>query len=85
MKLRGRALGLAFGIIAGLACFSATLLSEWFGSGFTLSLLKVVMPGYSVSYAGAFVGLLWGFVYGFVEGSLIAWLYNQFCKVLYKS
>ena len=41
--------------------------------------------GYSYSWGGAVIGLIWGFFYGFIAGVLIAWLYDLFCKIFYKS
>jgi len=79
MKLNVRALGLAGGIVWGLAIF---LLTYWFlilgYEGKTLARLSNVYLGYSVTWYGAFVGLVWGFVNGFIGGALLAWLYNKF-------
>ena len=85
MKLRKRALGLSLGVVWGLAVFLLTILSTMRGAGQTLPKLSRYFLGYSVSYGGAFVGLFWGFVYGFIGGVLIAWLYDLFCRLLYKS
>ncbi len=85
MKLRVGALGLAHGIMWGVGVFVATLLSIQFGRGETIRTLSFIFPGYDWNIGGAFLGLLWGFVDGFVVGALIAWLYNTFCKMLYKS
>ncbi len=85
MKLRIRALGMAFGIVWGLGIFLITLWDVWLGFGLTLSHLRHIYLGYSVSYPGAIVGLIWGFVDGFICGVLIAWLYNRFHKAFYKS
>jgi hypothetical protein len=85
MSLRKRALGLSLGVVCGLAVFVMTILSTMRGEGQTLSKIGGYFFGYSITYLGAFVGLAWGFVYGFVGGVLIAWLYDLFCNVLYKS
>ena len=85
MHIRQRAFGIAVGILGGIGFFLATLASLAFGSGQIISHLAAVMPGFTRSFAGAFFGLLWGCVYGFLGGILVAWLYNRFCKVLYKS
>ncbi len=85
MGLRKRALGLSLGVIWGLAVFVATIVSTLRGMGKHLPLLSGYYLGYTVSYPGALVGLAWGFVHGFIVGVLIAWLYDMFCKVLYKS
>jgi hypothetical protein len=85
MNLRKRALGLSLGVVWGLAVFVWTILATVRGMGKTLSLLGGYYIGFSVSYLGAFVGLVWGFVDGFICGVLIAWFYNLFCKMFYKS
>lgn len=85
MNLRKRALGLSLGIVWGLVVFIATATATMLGRGGTLVLLRGYYPGFAISYAGAVIGLFWGFVYGFVGGVIIAWLYDLFCKVLYKT
>jgi hypothetical protein len=85
MNLRKRALGLTLGIIWGLVLFVATLWAVIEGRGRTLDLLSGYYPGFTVSYGGAVIGMIWGFVSGFIGGVLIAWLYNLFSNMLYKS
>ena len=79
MQLNIKALGLAGGIVWGLAIF---LLTYWFlllgYTGETLSRLGNVYLGYSVTWYGGFVGLVWGFVDGFIGCAVLAWLYNRF-------
>lgn len=81
MKLDGRALGLAVGLLWGGGVLVATL---WVlvagGDGRHLALLGRFYFGYSVTVVGAFVGLVWGFVDGFIGGWLTAWLYNRFAR-----
>ncbi|MFC1543027.1 bacteriophage holin [Candidatus Neomarinimicrobiota bacterium] len=79
MKLNVRALGLAGGILWGLAIFLLTYWFLLFGYGGTmLGKIANVYLGYSVTWYGAFIGLVWGFVDGFIGGALLAWLYNKF-------
>jgi hypothetical protein len=85
MKLRVRALGLTLGIALGVWIFVGTLWAVIDGRGQTLAYLRAYCLGFTVSFGGAFLGLLWGIVYGFILGALVAWLYNTFCKALYKS
>jgi hypothetical protein len=80
MKLKPLALGLAVGIIAGVAILFATIWISIVGPGTTLELLGKIYIGYSVSIGGAFIGLIYGFIDGFIAGFLIAWLYNKFDK-----
>jgi len=86
MKLRVRALGFALGILFGLIFFAAILYSASYGTGVTYAQFKPIMGLWlSRSFWGALAGFLWGFIYGFVAGALVAWLYNLFHKILYKS
>jgi len=86
MELRKRALGMALGIIWGLAILLGTWwLLLWDSPGEIFSKLASFYIGYSYSWGGAVIGLIWGFVYGFIAGVLIAWLYGVFCKIFYKS
>jgi len=85
MKLRVRALGMAGGVVWGVCLLIATLWLLWFGKGTEMSSLKNLYPGYDITYLGAIVGFIWGFVDGFVSGALIAWLYNKFHRIFYKT
>lgn len=72
------ALGVAGGIIWGLAMFFATILSIWTGYGTAfLSVMESVYPGYSISWGGCIVGAIYGFIDFFIGLSLIGWLYNR--------
>ena len=78
-KLDGTALGIALGILGGLAIFVATNFLVYKGGaviGPNLSLLAQFFPGYEVSVAGSFVGFFYGMISGFVVGWLIAFLRN---------
>lgn len=85
MNLRKRALGLSLGVVWGLTIFVWTILATMRGKGETLIMLNGYYRGFTVSYPGSLVGLVWGFVHGFVVGLLIAWFYDLFSKMLYKS
>jgi len=86
MELRKRALGMALGIILGLAILLGTWwLLLWDSPGEIFSKLASFCIGYSYSWGGAVIGMIWGFAYGFIAGVLIAWIYDLFCKVFYKS
>ena len=71
------ALGLAFGLLAGLALFGITALHiATKPDGLPLYLLRQYFRGYSVTWPGAFVGLAWGFGVGFVGGWLLGFVHN---------
>ena len=42
-----------------------------------LTLLRVYLPGYSVSWLGAFVGFIYAFVVGYGLGRFVGGLYNR--------
>jgi hypothetical protein len=78
-RLDRRALGVAFGTVAGLGLFTLTamlLLKGGVEIGPRLSLLGQFLIGYSATFPGMFIGLGWGFVVGFAFGWLFALLHN---------
>ena len=77
MRLDGKALGLAAGILWGATVFLATAWILVVGSeGQTLAKLGVFYMGYDVSWTGALIGLVYGFIDGLVGGFLLALIYN---------
>ena len=73
------ALGLSFGITAGIMIFAATLflvIRDGAEAGPNLALLSNFVPGFTVTFQGAMVGLLSLFVLGFFLGALLAYLRN---------
>ncbi len=77
MQLDKKALGLATGILWGLAVLVMTVWAMVVGGGEHLNLLGKFYMGYGISPAGAVIGLIWGFIDGFVGGWVLAWLYNK--------
>ena len=76
--INASALGVAGGIIWGLAMFISTILAMYTGYATSfLSMMESVYPGYSISWAGCFIGAIYGFIDLFIGLSLIAWLYNK--------
>ena len=73
-----RALGVAFGSVAGLFIFVVTVFHVVLRpeGALDIALLGEYFFGYTVSWQGAFVGLFWGFVSGFVMGWFIAFVRN---------
>ena len=68
LQLNARAWGIAFGLLAGLGLFGATLFLTLKGGenvGQHLQLLGIFFPGYRVTIGGAFIGLIYGFVLGY--------------------
>ena len=86
MELRKRALGMAMGLLLGLAMMLGTWWLIIFDSpGAVISSAEGFFYGYTYSWGGGLIGFFWGFVWGFIGGVLIAWFYDLFCKLLYKS
>ena len=73
--------GLAFGTVAAVGLFAATIVLVLRGGinvGEHLNLLGVYLPGYSVSYLGSVIGFVYAFVLGYGAGRTIATVYNKF-------
>ena len=72
------ALGVAIGLVTGLAMFAVTAFHVVLKphEGLDLSLLGQFFYGYRVSWSGAFLGLCWGFLSGFVFGWFGAFVRN---------
>ena len=73
-----RALGIAVGVVSGLALFVITALHTLFrpANALPLELLAQYFYGYQVSWRGALVGLLWGLLTGFSAGWFVAFIRN---------
>lgn len=77
--LHKRCLGIAVGVVFGVAMCALTLihLARSPGEPYPLNLLgRSFFPGYRVTYAGAFIGMAWGFWVGFVMGWFFAFARN---------
>lgn len=76
------AMGIAIGCVAALVVFAATavLLVNASNSGAPvgphLGLLRIYLPGYSVSWAGALIGAVYAWGIGVAVGLVLAWLWN---------
>ena len=82
--LNMKALGLALGLLLGLAIFIATnwlVLKGGEPVGPHLSLLGQYFIGYRVSFLGSFIGFAYGFALGTLSGALIGWIYNKIVEV----
>jgi hypothetical protein len=78
------ALGCAFGLVAGLAIFTATIVLVAKGGdpvGPRLALLGEYFVGYTVTPLGSFVGFAYGAVLGFGAGWLLASLRNLYLAI----
>ena len=73
-----RALGVAVGIVLGLAVALVTMAHMQIEPRpeLHIGLLGHYLPGYNVSVRGALVGSVWGFLIGFVAGWLLAFTRN---------
>lgn len=83
LRLNGRAWGIAFGLLLGLGIFIATNLLVLKGGprvGQHLSLLRVFLPGYKVSFLGSLIGFIYAFVFGYALGRLVGTVYNRLVR-----
>jgi hypothetical protein len=78
-RLNARAWGIAFGLLLGFGLFFATIILVIRGgphAGQHLRLLRVFLPGYTVSFVGSLIGFVYMFVIGYALGRLIGSVYN---------
>jgi hypothetical protein len=84
MRLNARAWGIAAGLLMGGALFLATIVLVIKGGptvGQHLRLLRVFLPGYSVTVLGAVVGFIYLFVAGYILGRLVGAVYNKMVEL----
>lgn len=84
VRLNEHGWGVAFGLLAGLGLFSATLMLVIRGGqtvGPHLGLLGIYLPGYEVTMMGAVLGLMYGLVLGYAAGFLVGALYNRLVRI----
>src|SRR5262245_15275559 len=79
-----RALGIAFGLVCGLALCAITAFHVWLRppNALPLELLAQYFYGYEVSWRGAIVALFWGFFTGFVAGWFMAFSRNLVMAIM---
>lgn len=78
--LNAKVLGLALGLLFGLAVFIVTnwlVLKGGEPIGPHLQLLSQYFIGYRVSFIGSLIGFAYGFAVGTLSGALIGWIYNK--------
>lgn len=75
--------GNVLGIISAvffLACMAwGFLFSDLVLQELHLNLLRLVYPGFTMSFVGAVIGIVEAFVYGWLFGALFAWLCRVAC------
>jgi hypothetical protein len=78
-KINSVALGLAFGVLWGVAILLVGLAATYYtyGQDFVTT-MGSVFPGYTPSVKGSFLGAIIGFIDAFIMAFIIAWLYNKF-------
>jgi uncharacterized membrane protein required for colicin V production len=84
LRLNGRAWGIAFGLLLGFGIFVATNLLVLKGGprvGQHLSLLRVFLPGYKVSFLGSLIGFVYAFVFGYALGRMVGAVYNSLVRL----
>ena len=80
LRLNSQVLGLALGLLCGLAIFIATNWLVFKGGeqvGPHLQLLSQYFIGYRVSFLGSLIGFAYGFALGTLSGALLGWIYNK--------
>lgn len=80
-KLDVKALGLAFGIVWGVALLLMGIAAMLFSYGDRfVKALGSIYCGYKATVLGSLIGGIWGFVDAGICGVAIAWLYNKLAK-----
>jgi hypothetical protein len=80
LRLNARAWGISTGLLLGGGLFLATIFLIIRGGptvGQHLSMLRVFLPGYSVTWTGAVIGFIYAFVIGYGLGRIIGSVYNR--------
>ncbi len=84
VRLNARAWGIAMGLLLGGGLFLATNVLVIKGGenvGQHLQLLRVFLPGYSVTFLGSLVGFVYQFVLGYILGRLVGVIYNKMVEL----
>jgi hypothetical protein len=76
-------LGVALGLMEGLAIFLATIVLVLQGEHGEAFLSKL-FPFYTISVQGAFIGLVEGFIDGFIGGVFLGGVYNLLIRLKLK-
>lgn len=78
MELDAKRLGIAGGLVWGIAMFVTVILSMLFGIGVNLVFVfSDLYIGLDISFIGAILGFIYGFIDGFIALFLTAWIYNK--------
>jgi hypothetical protein len=84
VRLNARAWGIAMGMLLGGGLFIATNVLVIKGGenvGQHLRMLRVFLPGYSVTFLGSLVGFIYLFVLGYILGRLVGVVYNKMVEL----
>ncbi|MBC8434620.1 MAG: hypothetical protein H8D96_22150 [Desulfobacterales bacterium] len=84
LRLNSKALGLALGLLCGLAIFIATnwlVIKGGDTVGPHLILLNQYFIGYRISFLGSFIGFFYGFFTGAIGGAVLGWIYNKIVSI----
>lgn len=79
-RLNARAWGITVGLLLGLGLFLATNILVIKGGpnpGPHLSLLRIYLPGYRVTFLGSVIGFIYMFVVGYALGRVVGSVYNR--------
>lgn len=80
LRLNAKVIGLAMGLLCGLAIFVATnwlVIKGGERVGTHLQLLSQYFIGYRVSFVGSLIGFAYGFALGTMGGAFVGWVYNR--------
>ena len=75
-----KAWAIGFGLTLAFGLFAATnflLIKGGTNVGSHLQLLRVYLPGYSVTFTGSVIGFIYAFVLGYLSGRTVLALYHR--------
>ena len=80
-----KAWAMGLGLTLAIGLFAATnflLLKGGDHVGLHLQLLRVYLPGYSVSFPGSVIGFIYAFVLGYLSGRTVIALYHRLAGLI---
>jgi hypothetical protein len=78
-----KAWAIGLGLTLAIGLFAATnflVLKGGSHVGSHLQLLRVYLPGYSVTFAGSMIGFIYAFVLGYLSGRTVIALYHRLAR-----
>jgi hypothetical protein len=79
IKKTGNLIGILSVVFFVLCMFWGILLTDPVLKELHVNILRIVFPGFTMSFIGTVIGTVESFIYGWVFGVLLAWLCRKIC------